>query len=154
MILITLPDLFDAPMEPETGISWEWELRIGWSVAGVEAFHAFNWKLRIHVESALAMPMLLQKDSPWVNSRAVLPTVTKYENQTGGEGSLRFEFGLRLADIDHFFLPLQKRNQVYPTVIIEILLNHIQITHLLVFLRAVHTSFQFCHFVICFSLIS
>lgn len=25
-----------------------------WSVAGVEAFHAFNWKLRIHVESALA----------------------------------------------------------------------------------------------------
>lgn len=46
-------------MEPETGISWEWELGIGWSVAGVEAFHAFNWKLRIHVESALAMPPML-----------------------------------------------------------------------------------------------
>lgn len=105
LILITLPDLFDASLEPETGISWEWELGIGlvcrrrWSVPCIQLETAnICWKC------PCCCCCCSKKDSPWVNSRAVLPTVTKYENQTGGGGRLlRFEFGLRLADIDHCF---------------------------------------------------
>lgn len=58
LILITLPDLFRPGIVWRTSRNGKRELGTGiggsvWlSVAGVEAFHAFNWKLRIHVESA------------------------------------------------------------------------------------------------------
>lgn len=99
LILITLPDLFDASLEPETGISWEWELGIGlvcrrrWSVPCIQLETANTcWKCRCCCS---------KKDSPWVNSRAVLPTVTKYENQTGGGGGC---FALSLSFFTVFFL--------------------------------------------------
>lgn len=61
LILITLPDLFDAPLEPETGISWEWELGIGlvcrrrWSVPCIQLETANTcWKCPCHAAAAAA----------------------------------------------------------------------------------------------------
>lgn len=61
LILITLPDLFDASLEPETGISWEWELGIGlvcrrrWSVPCIQLETANTcWKCPCHAAAAAA----------------------------------------------------------------------------------------------------